>query len=125
MMEDLRLIDSLGINHRTIVTWYDKIDKSFNFGIFNLFEQPNYIAKLTQPTEYGYLTYIGTPLKEPEEASKLHQLFLNDLLADNNWWEDDSKIFISNELKQLLESKFKLDKQDKPDKVKLRLIKND
>jgi hypothetical protein len=106
MFDGLRLIDSIGVNERTIVSWFDTVTKTFNFGIFHLTEQPNYISKLSGLTEYGYLTYIGYPLEKPDEASEVYMLFLKDLLDYKNWWEEDANVYISDGFKQALESHF-------------------
>lgn len=127
MIEDnLRMIDSIGVNERTIVSWFDTNDKSFNFGIFHLTEQPNYISKLSGVTEYGYLTYVGAPLIDHIEAADVYSLFLEDLISYNNWWEDDVNIYISEEMRRDLDEKFGVDKakiSDIVDKPSLRLIK--
>lgn len=118
MLDDLRLIDSIGINERTIVSWFDKVDKSFNFGIFHLTDQPNYISKLSGLTEYGYLTYVGYPLEDHNEAAEVYMLYLNDLLGYNNWWENDENLVISDGAKQQLEDKFgSVDKSKESDTI--------
>lgn len=123
---NLRMIDSIGVNERTIVSWFDTNDKSFNFGIFHLTEQPNYISKLSGITEYGYLTYVGSPLVDYIEAADVYSLFLEDLINFNNWWEDDTNIYISEKMRRDLDEKFGVDKAKISDivaKPSLRLIK--
>ena len=106
MLDDLRLIESIGVNERTIVSWFDRSNKTFNFGIFHLTDQPNYISKLSSLTEYGYLTYVGYPLVDHKEASTVYLLYLEDLMKGNNLWEEDKNFHIPEETKSTLENHF-------------------
>ncbi len=120
---DIRIIDEIGVNERTIVSWYDKADQTFGFGIFHISEQPNVQAKLSAYTNWGYLVYNAPKIEDPTEAAEVYDLFLKDIIAGNNWFEDDSKFIIPEDLQYLLEDTQKsLDEMDKPKDNRPRLF---
>ncbi len=125
---DIRIIDEIGINERTIVSWYDRLSKSFSFGIFHISDQPNVISKITPYSIWGYTVYVAPPIEDHIEASEVYNLFLKDLMDGNNWFEDDTKFEIPKDLEYLMEdTKKSLDEIDNGSKVrpKLVLIKNE
>lgn len=113
---DIRIIDEIGINERTIVSWYDKATQDFGFGIFHISDKPNVISKISAYTMWGYLVYTAPPIKDPAEAAEVYDLFLNDLLAGNHWFEDDSNFEIPLDLQYLME-----DTQKELDKLEPRV----
>lgn len=128
MFPDIRIIDEIGINERTIVSWFDRADQTFGFGIFHISEQPNVQAKLSAYTNWGYLVYNAPKIKDPTEAAEVYDLYLKDIIAGNYWFENDKYFIIPEELQHLMEDTQKsLDSLDKKDhtRPKLVLIKND
>jgi len=101
-LDNVRLIDTISINERTIVSWFDLYDKDFSFAIYHLTDQPNTLSKLMPYCMWGYMTYVAPPIADPGEASEVYSLYLKDLIANKNWWEDDSHFVISDETKALL-----------------------
>lgn len=115
---DIRIIDEIGVNERTIVSWYDRYNKSFSFGIFHISDRPNVLSKILEYTQWGYWIYIAPPIEDHVEASQVYDLFLKDLLAGNNWFEDDANFETPEEFQHLLEDVKKsineIDKNNKP-----------
>lgn len=103
MLPDVRIIDEIGVNERTIVSWYDKTAKAFSFGIFHISDRPNIQAKLSVYTNWGYLVYIAPPIEDHVEAAEVYDLFLTDLLKANYWFEDDSNFIVPEEFQHLME----------------------
>lgn len=99
---DIRIIDEIGINERTIVSWYDKSTQDFGFGIFHISDQPNVISKISKYTMWGYLVYTAPPIADHAEAATVYDLFLTDLLKGDYWFEDDSNFEIPEELRHLM-----------------------
>jgi hypothetical protein len=125
---DIRIIDELGINERTIVSWYDKATQDFGFGIFHISEQPNVVSKISLYTMWGYLVYTAPPIKDHAEAAEVYDLFLTDLIKGDYWFEDDSNFEIPEELQHLMEDVQKgLDKlEPRVDaRTKLTLVKTE
>jgi hypothetical protein len=102
MYPDIRIIDEIGVNERTIVSWFDRVDQTFGFGIFHISEQPNVQAKLSTYTNWGYLVYNAPKIKDPSEAATVYDLYLKDIIAGNNWFEDDSHFEIPEDLQHLI-----------------------
>ena len=125
---DIRIIDEIGINERTIVSWYDKATQDFGFGIFHISEQPDVVSKISLYTMWGYLVYTDPPIKDHTEAAEVYDLFLTDLLKGDHWFEDDSNFEIPEELQHLMEDVQKgLDKlEPRVDaRAKLTLVKTE
>lgn len=101
-LDNIRLIDEISLNERTIVSWFDKVEKTFTFGIFHIQDQPNTLSQLMPYSMWGFLTFVAQPIADHAEAAEVYQLYLNDMLAGNNWWEDDSHFIIPDEVKALL-----------------------
>lgn len=123
MYPDIRIIDEIGVNERTIVSWFDKTDQTFGFGIFHISEQPNIQAKLSIYTNWGYLVYNAPKIKDHIEAAEVYDLFLTDIIAGNHWFEDDNNFIIPEDLQYLLEDTQKsLDEIGKPKDNRPRLV---
>lgn len=125
---DIRIIDEIGVNERTIVSWFDRADQTFGFGIFHISEQPNVQAKLSVYTNWGYLVYNAPKIKDPAEAAEIYDLYLKDILAGNYWFEDDKYFNIPEDLQYLMEDTQKsLDSLNEKAQTrpKLVLVKND
>lgn len=123
---DIRIVEEISCNERTIVSWYDIAQKKFSFGIFNFTDQPNVMSKLSVESHWGWTVYLSEPMENPTEASEVFSLFLKDILEENYWFEDDSNYLIPDEFKHLVVEK----PVDKPDEVrhnrpKFTLIKNE
>lgn len=101
MYSDIRIIDEIGVNERTIVSWYDRLSKKFSFGIFHISDQPNIQSKLSAYTTWGYLVYVAPPIEDHIEAAEVYDLFLNDLMKGDHWFEDDSKFEIPEEMYEM------------------------
>jgi len=128
MFPDIRIIDEIGVNERTIVSWYDKVAKAFSFGIFHISEQPNIQSKLSAYTNWGYLVYIAPAIEDHKEAAEVYDLFLTDLIKEDYWFEDDSKFIIPEEMLEMAKD-LGID-LDKPEVVentrpKFMLLKNE
>lgn len=127
MFSDIRIIDEIGVNERTIVSWYDREAKAFQFGIFHISDQPNIQSKISAYTTWGYLVYIGHPIQDPSEAAQVYDLFLTDLIKGDNWFEDDSNFIITDEIKQIAKD-LGIEIEEKPattTRPKLKLIKTE
>lgn len=101
MFSDIRIIDEIGVNERTIVSWYDKVAKAFSFGIFHISDQPNIQSKVSAYTTWGYLTYIAPPIEDHVEAAQVYDLFLTDMIKGNHWFEDDSNFIITDDILEI------------------------
>jgi hypothetical protein len=101
MFSDIRIIDEIGVNERTIVSWYDKVAKAFSFGIFHISEQPNIQSKLSAYTSWGYLVYVASPIEDHKEAAEVYDLFLMDLIKEDYWFEDDSNFIVPEEMYEI------------------------
>jgi hypothetical protein len=113
MFPDIRIIDEIGVNERTIVSWYDKAVQAFSFGIFHISEQPNIQSKLSAYTNWGYLVYIAPPIEDHVEAAEVYDLFLMDLIKEDYWFEDDSEFIIPDEMYEMAEDMgINLDKEE-------------
>jgi hypothetical protein len=128
MFPDIRIIDEIGVNERTIVSWYDKAVKAFSFGIFHISKQPNIQSKLSAYTNWGYLVYIAPAIEDHVEAAEVYDLFLMDLIKEDYWFEDDSNFEIPQEMYEMAKD-LGID-LDKPEvkvntKPKFVLIKNE
>lgn len=122
MFPDIRIIDEIGVNERTIVSWYDKAAKAFSFGIFHISDQPNIQSKLSAYTNWGYLVYIAPAIEDHKEAAEVYDLFLTDLIKGDNWFEDDSKFEIPDEMYEMAEDLgIKLDKPEVVENTRPRL----
>lgn len=123
MFSDIRIIDEIGVNERTIVSWYNKVSKAFSFGIFHISEQPNIQSKLSAYTNWGYLVYIAPPIEDHVEAAEIYDLFLTDLIKEDYWFEDDSKFIIPDEMYEMAEDMgISLDKVEVVENTRPRLM---
>jgi hypothetical protein len=101
MFPDIRIIDEIGVNERTIVSWYDRAAKAFSFGIFHISDQPNIQSKLSAYTNWGYLVYIAPAIEDYTEAAEVYDLFLTDLIKEDYWFEDDSNFEVPEEMYEM------------------------
>lgn len=104
-LDNVRLIDTLSFNESTIVSWFDTVDRDFSFAIYHLTDQPNILSQLMPYCMWGYMTYVAIPIADYKEAAEVYELFLKDLLAGNNWWENDNNFIIPEEAKEALKKK--------------------
>jgi hypothetical protein len=127
MFIDIRIIDEIGVNERTIVSWYDRTAKAFQFGIFHISDQPNIQSKISAYTTWGYLIYIAPSIQDHVEAAEVYDLFLKDLLKGDYWFEDDSNFIITDEIKEMAKD-LGIEIEDKPATItrpKLTLVKSE
>lgn len=101
--DEIRLIQEIAYKGRTILTWYNQTKKLFSLTIFNYRDQPNIVAKLSTLTNWGYPTYHGEESEDHAEGAEISALFIEDLLKENYWWENDANFFIPEETWKLLE----------------------
>lgn len=101
--DQIRLIQEIAYKGRTILTWYNETKKVFSLTIFNYKDQPNIVSKLSVLTSWGYPTYHGEESEDYKEGAEISTLFIEDLLKENFWWENDANFFIPEETWKLLE----------------------
>lgn len=104
-MGDYILIEQISFNERSLISWYDKTNKFFQFALFHLTEQPNTPSKLSpESPAWGYATFVSQPILDPNEITEITALYIVDLMEGNNWWESDDNLIITDDLKERLEA---------------------
>ena len=89
MTEDWKMLEELSYNGRTILAYYNTEEKTCNLMFFNFDEQPNEMSQRGVYTTWGYATYAVLGIHSISECSDLVRLYMDDLFAENHWWEID------------------------------------
>lgn len=84
---DFKLLENRSINDRSLICWYNIVDKTYNLSIFHISEQPNELSKRSPYTTWGYMTYAASDMATATEAAEVVGLYLQDIESDNCWWE--------------------------------------
>ena len=87
--ENWKLLEERTFNDRTLVAWYNPNGNIISFIITHLYEQPNELAKLSEYTNWGYITHFETGIYSYEEAAEVISLYLQDIENENAWWETE------------------------------------
>jgi len=87
--DNVKLLEEISINDRTIISWYDADFDKYSIIIFHLYEQPNAMAKQCECSTWGYPTHLITNISTMYEAVEVFTLFLKDFESQNYWWENE------------------------------------
>ena len=82
---DIKLLEQITINDRSLVATYDKKKKNFQMTIFHLTEKPTNMP-IVEST-WGFVRLFVDKMLTTKEAAEVVGLYMKDIENENYWWE--------------------------------------
>lgn len=86
-----KIIEDLSFNGRSILAAYMEEYKSYVIILFHISEQPNEASKHSLYSTWGYGTAGIGNISTREELDELTKMYIDDMLAENFWWEKNDE----------------------------------